>query len=118
MFICDPCLTSRYQNGPSITKSTGPCEICGNTMTCNDIPSGQLRQAENTTTGEKCHKCGDPNNSTFAGDKPTCTKCYVIHFHREGEQAGQAMWDECVKRAEANNTTPENEFWNFDNGSG
>ena len=42
MFICDECLRKYYENDPSWIGSRGPCECCGQTKRCNDIPSSRL----------------------------------------------------------------------------
>jgi hypothetical protein len=39
MFICDPCLSKRPGLYPSIFRSCGPCEDCGTTATCSDVPT-------------------------------------------------------------------------------
>ena len=45
MFYCDPCAEAR--NWPqSFYGSWGNCEICGTRGICNDIPSGELPEAE------------------------------------------------------------------------
>lgn len=41
MFFCDRCRV-RKQWPESLAKSTGPCEICGKTRLCNDVPSSAL----------------------------------------------------------------------------
>lgn len=47
MFICLPCLTKYYNNSTSVSQSKGKCEVCGNTKTCSNIPSSQLRPQYN-----------------------------------------------------------------------
>ena len=42
MFICDQCLKDGFSNQPSFLRSYGPCEICGKSAVCNDIPSVYL----------------------------------------------------------------------------
>ena len=42
MFLCDKCLTTKYKNHESLCKRVGPCESCGYTLLCNDIPSKDL----------------------------------------------------------------------------
>ena len=42
MFVCDKCMGKHYENGPSLFRSEGPCEICGKTHICSDIKSGVL----------------------------------------------------------------------------
>jgi len=41
MFYCDGC---GKKNGwpEGFSKSYGPCEVCGKTRLCNDVPSSQL----------------------------------------------------------------------------
>lgn len=41
MFFCDTCAVERGWPG-SWSKSAGPCEICGKTAVCNDVPSRYL----------------------------------------------------------------------------
>jgi hypothetical protein len=54
MFICDPCLTDKYTNSPSIRRDYGTCEVCGRPgQECSDIRSKHLvrriKIAENGT---------------------------------------------------------------------
>lgn len=42
MFICNDCLRDKFQNGQSLFKSSGSCEICNEQATCNEIQSSQL----------------------------------------------------------------------------
>lgn len=42
MFYCDPCGEGRGWPINPILKSSGPCEVCGVTALCNDIPSKEL----------------------------------------------------------------------------
>jgi len=51
MFICDPCLNTRYKNQASIARSEGRCEVCGESAVCNDIPSYQLEPKQRVQTG-------------------------------------------------------------------
>ena len=44
MFICDDCLEKHYNNGESILKSYGRCEICEKTEICSDISSKFLKR--------------------------------------------------------------------------
>jgi len=46
MFICDPCLKEHYKNDESFARSHGPCEICKNIRSCNDIHHSQLQPKE------------------------------------------------------------------------
>ena len=41
MFYCDECAEERGWT-ITISKSSGPCEICGYTRICNDTPSKHL----------------------------------------------------------------------------
>jgi transcription elongation factor Elf1 len=38
MFYCDKCGKERSWPTDTLAKSTGPCEICGKQLECNDIP--------------------------------------------------------------------------------
>lgn len=49
MFICDPCRQAGYENDASLLHSYGPCELCGKTATCSDIPSGALQPRHTQT---------------------------------------------------------------------
>jgi len=42
MFICGPCLRKRHPNVFIFTRSEGPCEDCGKTRICADIPTSAL----------------------------------------------------------------------------
>jgi len=42
MFVCAKCLEKNYTNEPSFARSFGPCEDCGITRECNDIPCSYL----------------------------------------------------------------------------
>lgn len=46
MFICDDCLTKKFQNKPRYGKSAGPCELCEQYRLCSDIQSGLLIKRE------------------------------------------------------------------------
>ena len=41
MFYCDVC-RGKYAWPDSLCKSIGPCEMCGVTAMCNDVPSSLL----------------------------------------------------------------------------
>jgi hypothetical protein len=41
MFYCDPCRV-RKEWPETLSRSTGPCEICGKTALCHDCPSEYL----------------------------------------------------------------------------
>jgi hypothetical protein len=41
MFYCAAC-REKHGYPESILKSYGPCEICGNTAVCDDVPSSVL----------------------------------------------------------------------------
>ena len=99
MFLCESCLRASYTNEPSLLLSRGPCEGCGKTASCSDIPSVQL-SPRNPSPRKKplkprCQRCtgrpGHPqtpdgdaamlfaaaahmNNSEF-GDIILCTSC-------------------------------------------
>lgn len=43
MFYCDKCASERdWPSGWPHPQSVGPCEVCGKTRTCTDIPSSAL----------------------------------------------------------------------------
>jgi len=43
MFYCDPCADKYgYPKHPKEHQSFGPCECCGKTAGCTDIPCSQL----------------------------------------------------------------------------
>lgn len=43
MFYCDECgKKNGWPTGPYTVQSYGPCEVCGRTRGCNDIPSRAL----------------------------------------------------------------------------
>ena len=44
MYFCDPC-RGKKQWSESMAKSEGPCEVCGKTSVCNDVPSKYLPPA-------------------------------------------------------------------------
>lgn len=39
MFYCNPCAKPRGWPESEFMRSYGPCEICGKTALCNDVPS-------------------------------------------------------------------------------
>ncbi len=42
MFICNSCLEKNWPSAWGMVQSYGPCEVCGYTCVCFDIPSSQL----------------------------------------------------------------------------
>jgi hypothetical protein len=42
MFICHECLKKNYEEVMTLRGSYGPCEDCGKTRNCADIPSSAL----------------------------------------------------------------------------
>jgi hypothetical protein len=45
MFYCDPCAEANRWPESFLSKSVGPCEVCGRRRVCNDVPSSQLPPA-------------------------------------------------------------------------
>lgn len=101
MFLCETCLRAGYTNEPSMLLSRGPCEGCGKTAACSDIPSAHLDprpidpRPRKRELKPRCQRCtgrpGNPqpsdgdaatlfataahmNNSEF-GDIILCTSC-------------------------------------------
>lgn len=72
MFYCDPC---REQEGlpPTLNvKSEGPCEICGNTRVCNDVPSRLVSDPEGYRAVELAliDRGGQKVLEAIRGDRP------------------------------------------------
>lgn len=113
MFICvDQCI-ERYDNW-AISRSYGPCEICGKTKECYDIPSKYLKLKPPKITEEDIafyeqwlkdymHQGfeADPNKETFTDDfghviinvhrKDECNKPCTIHAHSEHKLADKPL---------------------------
>lgn len=53
MFVCDPCLRKHFTNEPSFSQSRGPCEMCGRSRVCSDIPSFALHNRTKPRTPKK-----------------------------------------------------------------
>lgn len=52
MFYCDPCARSKgWPEG--FMKSHGPCEVCGKTRLCSDVPSKFLPLPKEKSNADK-----------------------------------------------------------------
>lgn len=52
MFYCDECAENNKHPYPTLCRSFGPCEICGETRTCNDLSSKfllKIKENQNET---------------------------------------------------------------------
>lgn len=58
MFYCQAC--AKKKSWPeSLCQSQGPCEVCGKTALCNDVPSKDLPPSERSKAlGELATVCG------------------------------------------------------------
>jgi hypothetical protein len=52
MFYCNDCaIDNKWPYGYGMPMSRGPCEICGKTRDCVDVPSGQLPMPKEQPNG-------------------------------------------------------------------
>ena len=79
MFLCEPCLSKHYRNGPSSMQSHGPCESCKVTTTCSDIIFRDLhpkpKHPEHKWELDKAHGQADYIMSLKGGYIWTCRTC-------------------------------------------
>jgi len=45
-----------------------------------------------------CSKCGKGTDATV-GEIPICFRCYIIHYHKDGSDAGYEFWEKCEDEA-------------------
>jgi len=71
MFYCDICAKIKGWPISALARSLGPCEICGQSSICNDVPSSQLPDPKNQTI--PIDQWGKDHWSTFAYIEHCCT---------------------------------------------
>jgi len=122
MFYCEECRKkNKWPEGFAVSR--GPCEMCGKTATCHDVPSCALpdrkekpvakkkskKPVELTPADEKRCQCERPNGATFMtfGMAPGLVRCknkpiVVVTereaTHEDGERGSMSLCPHCYNK--------------------